>query len=111
AFDRESSAELMVAIIREQPAPLPATIPAPLRWTIERCLAKEPVDRYDSTRDLYRELRQICEHVTETFTASVAVTPAAVRRRRSIAVPALSLALLAIIIAALLVPVPAPELA
>jgi len=63
AFDRESPAELMVAIIREQPAPLPATIPAPLRWTIERCLAKEPADRYDSTRDLYRELRLIREHV------------------------------------------------
>src|SRR5438045_9460395 len=27
------------------------------RWVIDRCLAKEPAERYDSTRDLYRELR------------------------------------------------------
>ena len=36
-------------------------MPAPLRWVIERLLAKEPAERYDSTRDLYRELKQIRE--------------------------------------------------
>ena len=34
-------------------------MPAPLRWIVERLLAKDPSDRYESTRDLYRELRQI----------------------------------------------------
>ena len=57
-FRRETAAETMAAIIRDEPDPLPSTVPAPVRWTIERCLGKEPDQRYDSTRDLYRELRQ-----------------------------------------------------
>src|SRR6185437_10121370 len=58
AFDRPSVAETMTAIIREDAEPLPPAIPAALRWTVERCLAKDPAQRYDSTGDLYRELRQ-----------------------------------------------------
>ena len=30
--------------------------PAPLRWIVERCLAKDPEDRYASTQDLARDL-------------------------------------------------------
>jgi len=58
-FQRGSAAENMTAIIREDAEPLPPEAPAPLRWVIERLMAKEPAERYDSTRDLYRELRQI----------------------------------------------------
>ena len=54
AFHRRSAAETMTAIIREDPEPLAATTPAPLRWVIDRLLAKDPADRYDSTRDPYR---------------------------------------------------------
>jgi serine/threonine protein kinase len=45
AFERASGAETMAAIIRDQPLPLPSNVPAPLRWIIERCLAKEPQQR------------------------------------------------------------------
>jgi hypothetical protein len=55
----------MTAIIREEPEPLPASTPAALRWIVERCLAKDPAERYDSTRDLYRELRQSRERLAE----------------------------------------------
>ena len=48
-----ATAETMAAIIREDPAPLPDSLRGPLRWTIERCLAKEPARRYDATRDLF----------------------------------------------------------
>jgi Tol biopolymer transport system component len=41
----------------------------PLRWVIERLLAKEPPERYDSTRDLYRELKQIRDRLSETTSA------------------------------------------
>ncbi|HKE24699.1 MAG TPA: protein kinase [Bryobacteraceae bacterium] len=58
AFQRGSAPETMTAIIREDPEPLMEPIPAPLRWIIERLLSKTPEGRYDSTRDLYRELRQ-----------------------------------------------------
>ena len=66
AFRRDSAAEIMTAIIREDAEPLPSSAPAPLRWIIERLLAKDPADRYDSTRDLYRELRQIRDRLSET---------------------------------------------
>jgi serine/threonine protein kinase len=50
-FQRETAAETMVAIMREEPPPMSQSVPAPLRWIIERLLAKEPDERYDSTRD------------------------------------------------------------
>src|SRR4051794_4377098 len=71
AFPRNSAAETMTAIIREDVEPLPATLPAPLRWIIERLLAKEPSDRYESTRDLYRELRQIRDRFSESTATGV----------------------------------------
>jgi ferric-dicitrate binding protein FerR (iron transport regulator) len=62
----------MTAIIREDAEPLPATVPAPLRWIIERLLAKDPSERYESTRDLYRELRQLRDRLSEASTAASA---------------------------------------
>jgi len=84
AFRRDSSAETMTAIIREEPEPLPATVPAPLRWIIERLLSKDPADRYDSTRDLYRELRQVRDRLSQASAASesAAAVPAPAWRRR-----------------------------
>jgi predicted ATPase/serine/threonine protein kinase len=34
-------------------------MPDPLRWIIERCLCREPGDRYASTNDLHRELAMV----------------------------------------------------
>jgi len=74
AFQRGSAVETMTAIIREDPEPLPGTVPAPLRWIVERLLAKEPAERYDSTRDLYRELRQVRDRLSESVSASAIPT-------------------------------------
>ncbi len=79
AFQRDSAVETMAAIIRDEPEPLPSTVPAPVRWTIERCLAKDPDQRYDSTRDLYRELRQTRDGLSQT----VGPYPAAAAVKRS----------------------------
>jgi eukaryotic-like serine/threonine-protein kinase len=75
AFVRPSAAETMAAIIREEADPLPPSVPAPLRWVVERCLAKDPAERYDSTRDLYRELKLARERLSET-SASTPIPPA-----------------------------------
>ncbi|HTQ10199.1 MAG TPA: protein kinase, partial [Fimbriimonadaceae bacterium] len=72
-FRRETAAETMAAIIREEAEPLSSVVPAPVRWTIERCLGKEPDHRYDSTRDLYRELRQTREGLSQTFAQAAEV--------------------------------------
>ena len=104
AFRRDSSAEVMTAIIREDAEALPASVPAPLRWIIERLLAKDPADRYDSTRDLYRELRHVRERLTEASgvqaagTAQVAASaagPLQKRRTARILIAAIALAILA----------------
>ncbi len=64
-FRRGSPAETLAAILREEPPPLPAPVPAPLRWIVERCLSKEPDGRYGSTADLRRDLATIREHLSE----------------------------------------------
>jgi predicted ATPase len=67
-FQRSSTAETLVAILREQAEPVGVQkpdAPAPLCWAIERCLAKEPDKRYFSTRDLARELAAIRDRFSE----------------------------------------------
>jgi predicted ATPase len=68
SFLRFSSAETITAILRDSPEPvasLNAQAPAPLCWAIDRCLAKNPLDRYPSTRDLARELANIRDRLSE----------------------------------------------
>jgi dipeptidyl aminopeptidase/acylaminoacyl peptidase len=58
----------MSAIIREDPEPIGKArpeVPPPLRWIVERCLAKDPEERYVSTRDLARDLASVRDHVSE----------------------------------------------
>jgi Tol biopolymer transport system component len=76
AFPRNSAAETLAAIIRDDPEPLPETTPAPLRWVIDRLLSKDPADRYDSTHDLHRELRHVRDRLTESTSASGPIIPA-----------------------------------
>jgi serine/threonine protein kinase len=58
-FRRDSSPQTMAAIIADEPRPiaeLNAKVPTVLRWIIERCMAKEPGDRYAATADLLKDL-------------------------------------------------------
>jgi len=83
AFQRKTGVETLAAILREEPkaiAELNPAAPAPLRWTIERCLAKEPDERYASTKDLARDLKSVRDHLSETSTATLTAAPARSRR-------------------------------
>jgi Tol biopolymer transport system component len=118
AFERPSPAETMTAIIREEAEPLPTTVPALLRWVIERLLAKEPAERYDSTRDLYRELKQIRDRLSQSVVVSasaVGVSPSPVampkgRRFLWIGVGALACLAAGCILTLLRTPPPGPDL-
>jgi serine/threonine protein kinase len=101
-FRRSTVLETMAAIVREDPEPLPVSVPAPLRWTIERCLSKDRDRRYHSTRDLYEELRLIPGRLSSGGTP--AALPAI--RRRIPTLVWISAALLAGFVAASFVPVP-----
>ena len=62
AFEGESPPRLIGAILKEEPAP-PSTssprVPAALDRIVATCLAKDPDDRWQSARDLARELQWI----------------------------------------------------
>ena len=82
AFDRPEAVQVMSAILTEEPAPIERNIPAPLGWAIDRCLAKDPADRYESTRDLYQDLRHVRDHLAETtMSQATAAAPKTPKRR------------------------------
>jgi len=67
-FQRPSEGGTMVAIVRDDPESVLALnprTPAPLCWVIERCLAKNPRERYASTHDLARDLATIHDRLDE----------------------------------------------
>src|SRR5262249_41371300 len=82
AFQKNAAVDTFSAILHEEPKPvgeLNAQVSAPLRWIVERCLAKEPDDRYASSRDLARDLATVRDRLSE---ASVPGAPAAVALHR-----------------------------
>jgi len=84
-FGGKTGPETLAAIIREEPRPIgelrPDT-PAPLRWIVERCLAKDREERYASTRDLARDLAGVRDHISEVSGAGEALLASPVRSRQ-----------------------------
>jgi predicted ATPase len=69
AFRKPSHAETLAAILRDQPERLGSRMPqtpAPFIWILERCLAKDPKDRYASTRDLARDLAAVRDRLADS---------------------------------------------
>src|SRR5437588_11691375 len=69
AFQKTTAVDTLSAILHEEPKPvaeLNSDAPAPLRWIVERCLAKEPDRRYAATRDLARDLETLKNRSSET---------------------------------------------
>ncbi len=110
-FERPTAVQTLAAIIEDAPEPLGTRNPAappPLRWIVDRCLAKEPEHRYASTLDLAHELRDVLGRLEEMAVAAppqppsssptlVAVPPPPARPRtsRAVAVAGLSVAVAA----------------
>jgi Tol biopolymer transport system component len=85
AFIAETAPQILAAILDTEPesiAKLNPRVPAPVRWTIERCLTKDARRRYDATSDLARELRTLRERLPEFTTMQSDVAPPAPRRGR-----------------------------
>jgi predicted ATPase len=60
AFQGRGRAEIMAAIVRDQPQPsINVLAPAPFFWILQKCLAKDANQRYSSTRDLARDLATV----------------------------------------------------
>lgn len=68
AFRKKTHAETIAAILRDEPERLSAKMiqaPAPFIWIVERCLAKDPKQRYASTRDLARDLAAVRDRLAD----------------------------------------------
>ncbi len=87
-FEAPTVPQKLAAIIEKDHEPLSRhrdDIPAPVRWMTDRCLAKDPADRYASTIDLARDLRSALDHISEigpgTAEAGAPAGPAPATRR------------------------------
>jgi Tol biopolymer transport system component len=82
AFDGSSQASLIAAIMSQDPEPIsavePMTPPA-LDWTVRKCLAKDPEDRWQSSADVADALRWIAE---DSSRAGVVLPVTSPRRTR-----------------------------
>ncbi|HTO87722.1 MAG TPA: serine/threonine-protein kinase, partial [Thermoanaerobaculia bacterium] len=99
AFHRGSVPQTLTAIIEEEPeaiGTLAPRTPPPLRWIIERCLAKEPKGRYASTEDLAGDLAKLRDRVSELSSSAGVAIEEPTRRPRWRLVGALA-ALLAVV--------------
>jgi Tol biopolymer transport system component len=68
AFDRTTPVQTLSAIIQDEPEPLgvaASKTPVNLVWIVERCLAKDPEDRYASSKDLARDLASLRDHASD----------------------------------------------
>ena len=61
AFRRETTAETMTAILREDPAPPSRPLPPALLRVMNHCLEKQPQERFQSVHDLAFQLAGITE--------------------------------------------------
>uniref|UniRef100_Q01WI5 Serine/threonine protein kinase n=1 Tax=Solibacter usitatus (strain Ellin6076) TaxID=234267 RepID=Q01WI5_SOLUE len=76
-FDCGDRIATLSAIVKEEPAALTgAQSPPPLRWIIQRCLAKEPSRRFASTAGLHEQLRDLRDHLPELSGTSAALSAA-----------------------------------
>src|SRR6266540_609606 len=103
AFQGESTPQTLTAIIEKEPEPIASIrpdIPEPLLWAIERCLAKAPAERYESTRDLARDLANLRNRfsgMAPPLVGRISASAASGRRRGlSLAVTAVAGAALAV---------------
>lgn len=68
AFHRDNAMRTLAAIISENHIPITThnpKAPQSLIWLIDRCLQKDPKDRYGATIDLYHELVSVREHLSD----------------------------------------------
>ncbi len=80
AFQKDSKASTMAAILTQEPAPLSAEIPHDLEKVVGRCLRKDPARRFQTMADLKVTLEELKEDSDSGKLAPAAPAPA--KRRR-----------------------------
>jgi len=91
AFSKDTAAETMTAILREDPAPPPAGAPpmsGPLRAILDRCLEKDPGERLRSAHDLAIALESAMSASSASSDTMRAIAPPSKSGRRALTVAA-----------------------
>lgn len=94
AFQKKTSVDTLAAILHEEPEPIGTVnpgVPPPLRWLIERCLAKDANDRYTSTTDLAKDVATLRNHLTDSLLSEGQSTGPRPGLRRAIGTVAVAL--------------------
>jgi serine/threonine protein kinase/Tol biopolymer transport system component len=79
AFEGKTRASLLGAILKDEPPPVSRVqpiAPAALDRIISTCLAKDPDDRYQSARDLLRDLKWVASGSSDVAAAHATTPPA-----------------------------------
>jgi TolB-like protein/Flp pilus assembly protein TadD len=77
-FHGESAMDLLTSILRDRPASitdLRSDVPPHLARILRRCLEKEPRDRYQTSRDVFNELRDLQAETSEPPTVRLTPPP------------------------------------
>jgi serine/threonine protein kinase len=104
AFEGKTRASLLGAILKDEPPPVSRVqpvAPATLDRIVGICLAKDPDDRYQSARDLLRDLRWVASGSSEGATAWAIAPPARSNRVAWLVAGMTSIALIATAVVAL----------
>jgi eukaryotic-like serine/threonine-protein kinase len=94
-FQRETAAETMTAVLKDDPPPLSETdplLPASVDRVVRRCLEKDPGERFQSARDVAFALEALSG--SSGTSAAMEAAPTAHRRRRWTVPTAVGLVLL-----------------
>src|SRR4051794_26230616 len=73
AFEADNAIDTLSAILHEEPPPITkfnGQAPQPFCWIVDRLLSKDVNERYSSTRDLSRDLRNIRDRFATMTTTS-----------------------------------------
>ena len=87
AFKGDSTIDTLHSIVHDAPPAIDAVspdVPRELRWVLDKCLAKDPDDRYQSTRDLVVDLKNIARALDSSPKLPVTAAAPAVSRGRNL---------------------------
>jgi len=92
AFSGKNVFETLSQIVSEQPRridELDRALPAQLQWIVEKCLAKEPAERYQSAADLAVDIRRVAAGIESGAVSApgAAATPSADAQRAAAKFP------------------------